>query len=343
MFKTTGIVKALSTSIGIKLRNCKVYVILTHLNSLTLRNDHRRRVFLLQLVNLDSRESTVQQKRNTLKLLVAQISNIPDNNPDWRCPVLLLSKRLDELATTRRQLLSQLVFLDARIRITQLEHRSLYNLDVPILNIPDDVLAIMFEEGMHPRDRKCHFEFLVSHGTRRWRHFAISTPKLWSNMCCIGHHPWSARNKSSTGDSPTDDSTTDHSTIHRASNFFSRARSFPVDIYVKGFLDSDFSKSMQLFSDRIGHYRRLRIVGGDCVGISRVLACASSQSTLLLTPIDLGGSGNHLRFREQLFPLGAPRLTTARFDNINIQTIHLCLTAFESNRGIYMVYSELLS
>lgn len=109
-------------------------------------------------------------------------------NKDSRQPhIISLSKRLHEIASARLELLLQLADLDARASAAQEERNALQTLDAPISYLPNDVLKMIFEEGMHPRDFSHHIGELVSHVTKRWRSVALDTPKLWNKVWCINN------------------------------------------------------------------------------------------------------------------------------------------------------------
>ncbi|KZP32312.1 hypothetical protein FIBSPDRAFT_848723, partial [Athelia psychrophila] len=259
-----------------------------------------------------------QHRDNSMRLI----------NQDRQRRILGLSKRLNELAAARRELLLQLADLDARASATQLEHNSLYNLDAPVSTVPDEVLAAIFEAGMDRRDVSYHFGVLVSHVTQRWRNVSVGTPKLWSNIWCIA---------------PYDESPYPEKLIDRASTFLSRARALPLDLTFKDFYDVNFSSSfLRLISDHIGHCRQLRIVDGNNEGLMRVLKCVPSQPMPFLVLIDLGFHMTYIEFQEQLFPSGCHRLATARIVNVEMHTMHFCLPAFESLTALQLtgIYIE---
>ncbi|KZP11832.1 hypothetical protein FIBSPDRAFT_175559 [Athelia psychrophila] len=118
--------------------------------------------------------------------------------------------------------------------------------------------------------------------------------------------------------------------IERASTFLSRARALPLDLSFQGFRDVHFSSNfLRLISDHIGHCRQLRIVDGDNEGLTRVLKCVPSQPMPLLAAITLDCFDDAIVFHQQLFPSGVLSLTAAYISNINVQTMHFCLPAFE--------------
>lgn len=62
--------------------------------------------------------------------------------------VLSLTKCLEELGTARQELLLKLEDLDSRKGSVQVEHNTLFNMDATTSNLPNEVLAIIFEEGL---------------------------------------------------------------------------------------------------------------------------------------------------------------------------------------------------
>ncbi|KZP21138.1 hypothetical protein FIBSPDRAFT_860824, partial [Athelia psychrophila] len=102
---------------------------------------------------------------------------------DWKDRQrLLLSGRLEEIATERRRLVLQLAELDARGKAVQ---QDLHNLDSPISILPSDILVMIFEAGALLESRaKFHFGSLASHVSRMWREIALATPRLWTKIEC---------------------------------------------------------------------------------------------------------------------------------------------------------------
>ncbi|KAF7982251.1 hypothetical protein HWV62_29479 [Athelia sp. TMB] len=116
----------------------------------------------------------------------------------------------------------------------------------------------------------------------------------------------------------------------KAATFISRTKLSPLDIHIKGFSAEDFSGDfLLLLSNHIGHCRKLHISGGDLEGLTRVLQCISSLPVPLLSSIRLS-TEDEVEFHEQIFPSGAPRLTTVYLDGPCLFTIHQCLSAFRS-------------
>lgn len=73
---------------------------------------------------------------------------MPQSKREQQQCILLLSKHLEKLSIARKQLYLQLEGLDAHTRATEQEHNALFNLDTPILNLPDEALAMVFEAGI---------------------------------------------------------------------------------------------------------------------------------------------------------------------------------------------------
>lgn len=102
-----------------------------------------------------------------------------------------------EIKNAKAQLLSQLDELNdslAHIRVCIAEIRDV-NRDTITSNLPNDVLAAIFETGLtltkqpyvvsrnpwSPQRRK-PFEILVSSVSRRWRDVTLRTPQLWTDL-----------------------------------------------------------------------------------------------------------------------------------------------------------------
>lgn len=198
----------------------------------------------------------------------------------------------------------------------QLGWDTLYNLDAPISILPDDVLAMIFEEGMHarysrPQNVSFDFEVRVSHVTRRWRHVSLATPKLWKSIWCIAD---------ADGDSPPYPE-------GRFATMFSRAKSLPLYIHIEGFYAKDFSSSfLWLLSDHCCHL----YVDAAPDGLTKTFKYISLQPMPLLESIALQSYESVVQFHEQLFPSGVPCLTTARIVDVDFTTMHHCLPAFSS-------------
>lgn len=60
-----------------------------------------------------------------------------------------------------------------------LERNTLHNLDAPTSELPDEVLASIFEAGMRSDWESSHdFGILVSHVSHHWRAIALATAQL---------------------------------------------------------------------------------------------------------------------------------------------------------------------
>ncbi|KZP30824.1 hypothetical protein FIBSPDRAFT_945747 [Athelia psychrophila] len=69
-------------------------------------------------------------------------------NGDRQRRVLSLVKCFAELETASQELFLKLDDLDVRKRAIRLEYSALFNLDTPTSNLPDEVLAMIFEAGI---------------------------------------------------------------------------------------------------------------------------------------------------------------------------------------------------
>lgn len=243
----------------------------------------------------------------------------PINNEDRWQRVEVLSKTLDNLADARRKLLLQLGALDVQVTAVRKERNMLHNLAVPISTLPDEVLALIFEEGTyiqpsHPH----HFGVLVSHVIRRWRHVALESPRLWTSIRCIAlidQYPVYSEGS-----------------IERISAFLSRSRCSPIDIYIQGFLEDNLSTNfLQVIGDHIGHCRQLLIKDGGHAGLMMFLKCIASRTVSLLDLIDVD-SGQALSLPGQPFLPGVHRLKTVQLDCVYLldKDMSFGLPAFKS-------------
>ncbi|KZP25993.1 hypothetical protein FIBSPDRAFT_1041072 [Athelia psychrophila] len=69
---------------------------------------------------------------------------------------------------------------DAQTGVAQLEFNLLHSSIAPILSLPEEVLAMMFEAGT--QEQGPYFAVLVSHVTHSWRNIALATPRLWATI-----------------------------------------------------------------------------------------------------------------------------------------------------------------
>ncbi|KZP26798.1 hypothetical protein FIBSPDRAFT_928466 [Athelia psychrophila] len=201
-------------------------------------------------------------------------------------------------------------------RSISLERNILHNLDVPISRIPDEVLAMIFEEGRCPRKHGHRFGVVLSHVSHRWRDVATTTPRLWTYLR-LQEQPHDK-----------DESPELLRELTRARAFLSRSSLCPVDIYIEGFEDVS-PEFIQLIGEHVGHCRELRTreVGDNC--LDQLLNCFSSKPIPFLSSIDLS-SNVMLELPVQLFPHGAPRLTAVQLDSIVLLDLHLHFAAFPS-------------
>lgn len=258
---------------------------------------------------------------------------------DRRHALQVMSTQLEEFASARRDLLlqledlnTQLGALDARATATRIKHNTLHNLDAATSEFPDEVLAMIFEEGMngHKYWQVEHFGVLVSHVSHRWRDVALSTPTLWINVQFFSGIARSEERAEIWEERPA--------------LFFSRARMLPVNIYIEGFhRDRDFTPGIfKLINSNIDRCRHLHIETSLNNGLMNVLDFISMDPVPVLQSIRLG-SDTKTNFREPLFSSGAPCLTTAQLDGLGTMTMHFCIPAFvclESLRLTNLYISE---
>lgn len=89
-----------------------------------------------------------------------------------------------DLSATREGLVKQLADHEAVLASVRAEYHGLLNEGAAVSSLPDDILAIIFEEA-HESQVEGDFsrvELEISHVCRRWREFALRLPRLWSKI-----------------------------------------------------------------------------------------------------------------------------------------------------------------
>ena len=108
-------------------------------------------------------------------------------NEQRRQRVQVLSGRLAEIEKQTCNLLVQLEDLAAKAAAVRSEYNTLLNLDAPTSDLPDEVLALIFEIGTRSNWESARdFQVLVSHVSHRWRAIALATAQLWASIRYIG-------------------------------------------------------------------------------------------------------------------------------------------------------------
>ncbi|KZP08100.1 hypothetical protein FIBSPDRAFT_965094 [Athelia psychrophila] len=236
---------------------------------------------------------------------------------DRRQRLLSLSKRLEEMATTRRNLLLQLEGLDAQEQAVQLEHNILHNLDAPTLNLPNELLSMIFEAGISIYREKdpvlgarSDFGQVISHVSHHWRSIALDIPSLWTEIC-YNHHP-----------------------LRACTAYLSRSRKAPVDIYInRPYFDRELTSSLlDSLSENIGRCRSLYIAPAGPEFQQQVLECTSRYAAPLLRSFSISDSYYATQFSAPLFASGAPRLRIVQLVGLNLNAAFqaYCTPAFEA-------------
>ncbi|KZP30837.1 hypothetical protein FIBSPDRAFT_926276 [Athelia psychrophila] len=264
-------------------------------------------------------------------------------NGDRQRRVLSLVKCLEELAAARQELLLKLEDLDARKRAIQLEHNALFNLDATTSNIPDEVLAMVFEAGIEiepdpllmkkrtfksytpePYPTPTHFGDLVSHVSHRWRSIALADPRLWTYIRCTRYGPISMSGKDTWPERKW--------WREKATEHLCRSRSSPVDVHIKGLREEDYTPAfLQLITGHLRHCRQLFIRNVPKATVPLLLQSLSTPAPLL-SSFSLALEQD-MAFEDPGFlQFGAPCLTTADLHAIYPARLHPVFASVTSLR-----------
>ncbi|KAF7975898.1 hypothetical protein HWV62_8319 [Athelia sp. TMB] len=232
----------------------------------------------------------------------------------------VLLKRLEELADATPNgspVPLQLEELEKQIQIAQRELDSLRNSDASISTLPDEVLTMVFEEGMLLNgDSPCHFGSLASHVTHHWRSVALAAPRLWSKI--RWREPCTEQE------------------MGRVSTFLSRSGASPIEIRFRPYDTSSRAippEFVQLTRVHIRHCVHISIWDIHPNYLSKVLEDFFCYPAPMLRSIDLGldeAREPKPLLNTYIFPLGAPLLTIAHLSSIHVSDLVFCLPAFEN-------------
>ncbi|KAF7979851.1 hypothetical protein HWV62_40603 [Athelia sp. TMB] len=261
---------------------------------------------------------------------------------------------IEALSIQRRKLLLQLKELDAHAAVVLFEHNKLHNLDAPTSDLPDEMLAMIFEMGMraelvdpHGTNGVVTFSALVSHVSHRWRRVALASPNLWSTIQCFrtGYVEKRARN----GDEDEDGEEItiwkeqkgwrDRTAIH-----FFRSKSVPLDIHIKGLRAEDITAGLlHLFSGHAAHCENLFIERVHADVLPLLLKSFSYKPLPLLTSFGLVpdienlGPMGPMVFPSRFLSDSAPRLITVEFTRLQAKHLRLCVPAFSTLTSLRLV------
>ncbi|KZP32574.1 hypothetical protein FIBSPDRAFT_1036723 [Athelia psychrophila] len=217
---------------------------------------------------------------------------------------LSLSERLEEIASARLKLPAELDNLDAQERAVRLERSILHNLDAPTSDIPDELLAMIFEADEDiplSQGFESHVGALASHVSHRWRKIALSTPRLWSRIRYVA-------------------GSTHMEEFHV---YLSRSKMAPVDIYIDAYGHSALVTDLpHLVANHIGHCRWLCIENVERETLQQLLEYTSSQPAPILTFLKIQGH-NGIHFSGPLFASAAPRLRVLDLQGLELNTIQI--------------------
>lgn len=159
--------------------------------------------------------------------------------PTYAQQLKSLSLKMQEMRSARRRLVAQLADLDAEYRAAQREYDFIRSNASPIGTIPNEILAIIFEEMHSFRYYYGQFELHLSQVARRWRDVAINARSLWSEIDIYVNKPQK---------------------IELISLYLSRSKSAPFDLTARENLHDNNCQVIlgQLLADHIHHCRQLR-------------------------------------------------------------------------------------
>lgn len=242
---------------------------------------------------------------------MSQTGRHQSNNDRRSQRIQFLRKSLQDVASARQALIIQLEDLDAQARALQLEHNSLQNLNAPTSNVPEEVLAMVFEAGT----AGCASDFgrLVSHVSHRWRSIALANPYLWTDIRYARRLDF----KSSRNDS------TFKFSVERAITYLFRSRTIPVAIYIEIMDKKDIFPVLQSMADHMRRCRSLRVSSRFDDSCRKLLAFASRHPAPLLVSLTLTSNAFIKEsFSKPLFSLGAPNLKTVNLSGFHTSTRH---------------------
>ncbi|KZP12737.1 hypothetical protein FIBSPDRAFT_1049903, partial [Athelia psychrophila] len=253
----------------------------------------------------------------------------PDSEDRQRL-ALSLTRRLEDIATGRRNLVLQQENFDRQEKAVQRKFKSLHNMNAAISIFPNEIFSMIFEAGaLFDSNCKCHFGSLVSHVSRRWRKIALATPRLWNKIECT-------RSKASAVEEGYTYMTYSELERERVAAFLSRSKSSPVEIRIQDFYDDDQDdiqtrNFLAMLGDQVGQFYHLCIIDGDPNGILNTLKYLSHKPAHTLRSILISPEGDYdvFHLERPLFPFGAPHLTIAQLNNIATSSLHFCLPSFQ--------------
>ncbi|KAF7978773.1 hypothetical protein HWV62_44814 [Athelia sp. TMB] len=241
-----------------------------------------------------------------------------------------MPNRLEEIAVAKQKLFFQLEELNMQERAVQLEHNVMHNLDAPTSNLPDEILAMIFEAGScFGLPPKYHFGELVSHVSHRWRRIALTTPWLWAEIRVAtkqSNFPWPLMS----GQLEERPKIGFKSLTESVAHYLSRSKSIPVEIYFSDFCDRDVAPDLlKILGHHNGHFQSFNLFTRKSKNLEQILESVSHQEATLLESFSVGET-KEMQFTSRLFPHGAPRLRTVHLHSFDITTSPLCLPAFGS-------------
>ncbi|KAF7982982.1 hypothetical protein HWV62_24582 [Athelia sp. TMB] len=279
--------------------------------------------------------------------------HVNSKHPSRRRRALLLADRLEELAKARHQLVLRLEELDAQARVVQLEFDELQNIDAPVSNLPEEVLAMVFEAGVL-LDELPRFEFatVVSHVTRRWRSVALATPRLWNTIFWdLG--PEELEDSEET-EKPPQQALLENleKETNRVAIFLSRSMPAPIDIYISRVRETVFDcdhaamKSMvKLLHANFHRCHHLSIRDGDMWCMEQILeGLCFGPAPIVIRSIDWGIAYDYEEIPPLIggFSYSAPQLKIAQLDRFEVLTILYFQSAFRQLVSLRLIGNILI-
>ncbi|KZP28662.1 hypothetical protein FIBSPDRAFT_1039413 [Athelia psychrophila] len=224
-----------------------------------------------------------------------------------------IAVQMNEIETTRAQLLLTLEELDITLKTLQMEYVTIVNQTSPIASLPNEVLADIFatlhasnEEfftRLHASDEEFFTEapcseIIVSHVTTHWRQVALGTPKLWTRIF----------------------RTSNQTLLEKIKTYLERSKISPIDLRVViGDMD-DTDSYTELIRPHMARCRHLSIDASSSGQLFVQLSLLAGQRAPFLRSLDMlcrDPFGHDVA--SDVLSGGAPLLTALRVTGVAVQ------------------------